>query len=168
MFWFPRAPHLTPLPTTHFHPPFFSLLAGSLFSFFHSLSLLFTYTHTHTHSLPHSPASLHSKPHHLTIIFPARSPEKYLGTPKHLHHFIWGKSSISFDGYYVLVWGYFTQALTMIFMWFKSFGNDIHVFICMGFGLGGCIWWVSSWFLQWWISKACYGEYNIYWLFGAS
>ena len=43
-------------------------------------------------------------------------------------------------------------------MWIKSFGNDIYVFICMGFGLGGCIWWVSSWFLQWWLSKACYGE----------
>ena len=53
-------------------------------------------------------------------------------------------------------------------MWFMSFGSDIHVFICMGFGLGGCIWWVSSWFLQWWLSKACYGEYNVYWLFGAS
>ena len=86
LFWFPRAPHLTPLPTTHFHPPLFSFLAGSLFSFFHFLSLLFTYTHTH--SLPHSPAILHSKPHHLTIIFSARSPEKYSGTPKHLHHFI--------------------------------------------------------------------------------
>ena len=57
LFWFPRAPHLTPLPTTHFHPPFFSLLDGSLFSLFHFLSLLFTYTHTHTHSHTHPPAS---------------------------------------------------------------------------------------------------------------
>ena len=56
-FWFPRAPHLTPLPTTHFHPPLFSLLAGSLFSFFHFLSLLFTYTHTHTHFHTHPLAS---------------------------------------------------------------------------------------------------------------
>ena len=76
---------ITCVPTTHFHPPLFSLLAGSLFSFFHFLSFLFT--ETHTHSLPHSPTGLNSKPHHLTIIFPTRSPEKYLGTPKHLHHF---------------------------------------------------------------------------------
>ena len=56
-FWFPRAPHLTPLPTTHFHPPLFYLLADSLFSFFHFLSLLFTYTHTHTHFHTHPLAS---------------------------------------------------------------------------------------------------------------
>ena len=155
-------PHVPPPnPTTHHsHPLNFthisSLLAGSLLSFFLSFSLFsFHFAETHTHS----PANLHSKIHYLTIIFPARSPEKYLGTPKHLHYFIWGKSSnLFFDEYYVLVWGYFTQALIMLFMWFKSFGNDIHVFICMGFGLGGCIWWVSSWFLQWWLSKACCGE----------
>ena len=114
-FWFPHAPHLTPLPTTHFHPPLFSFLAGSLFSFFHFLSLLFTYTHTH--SLPHSPASLHSKPHHLTIIFSARSLEKYLGTPKHLHHFIWGKSSNLF--WWVLCF--------YLRLFYPNFYNDIHV-----------------------------------------
>ena len=152
----PRVP--PPNPTTHHSHPLISptslLSFGRLSLFFLSFSLFSFYWNTHTHS----PTSLHSKPHHLTIIFLARSPEKYLGTPKHLHHFIWGKSSNLFYGYYVLVWGYFTQTLIMLFMWFKSFGNDFHVFIYMGFGLGGCIGWVSSWFLQWWLSKACYGE----------
>ena len=125
-------PHLTPLPTTHFHSSLFSLLAGSLFflsfSSFHFLSFLLTKTHTHTHTLPHSPAGLHSKPHHLTVIFSTISQEKYLRTPKHLYHFFEVKVLISFDGYYVLIWGYFTQVFIMIFMWFKSFEM---IFICL-------------------------------------
>ena len=155
------------------HTPHHTFSPTSLLSF-GRLSLLFLsfcffslYWNTHTLSSTFT-CQPHSKPHHLTIIFPTRSLEKYIGTPKHLHHFFEVKVLISFDGYYVLVWGYFTQAFIMIFMWFKSFGNDILVFICMAFSLGGCIWWVSSWFLQWWLSKTYYGEYNVYWLFGAS
>ena len=77
-----------PNPTPHYTFSPTSLLSfGRLSLFFLSFSFFALYLHTHTHSLPHSPAGLHSKPHHLTIIFPARSSEKYLGTPKHLHHF---------------------------------------------------------------------------------
>ena len=86
----PRVP--PPNPTTHHsHPLNFTHISSlfwpalSFLSFIFSLFILLKHTH--------SPASLHSKTHHLTIIFPTRSLEKYLGTPKHLHHFIWGKSS---------------------------------------------------------------------------
>ena len=101
-----------PNPTPHhsFSPT--SLLSFGRLSLFILCSLL-----THTHSLPHSPASLHSKPHHLTIIFSARSLEKYLGTPKHLHHFIWGKSSNLF--WWVLCF--------YLRLFYPNFYNDIHV-----------------------------------------
>ena len=109
-----------PYPTPHhsFSPT--SLLSfGRLSLFFLSFIffLFFLLKHTHTHSLPHSPAGLHSKPHHLTIIFLARSPEKYLRTPNHLHHFIWGKSSNLF-------WWVLCSCLRLFY---PSFYNDIHV-----------------------------------------
>ena len=85
--WFcgPRVP--PPNPTTHHSHLLNFTHISSLFWPAPSLLSFILLKHTH------SPASLHSKTHHLTIIFPARSPEKYLGTPKYLHHFIWGKSS---------------------------------------------------------------------------
>ena len=115
---------LPPNPTPHhsFSPTSF-LSFGQLSLFFLSFSFFslylntHTHTHTHTHSLPHPPTGLHSKPHHLTIIFPARSPEKYLRTPKHLHHFIWGKSSNLF--WWVLC--------SFLRLFYPSFYNDIHV-----------------------------------------
>ena len=86
LFLVPTCSPPNPTPYYTFSPT--SLLSfGRLSLFFLSFSFFALYLHTHTHSLPHSPAGLHSKPHHLTIIFPARSSEKYLGTPKHLHHF---------------------------------------------------------------------------------
>ena len=106
-----------PNPTPHHSISPTSLLSfGRLSLFFLSFSLYLN-THTHTHSFPHSPAGLHSKPHNLTIIFPARSPEKYLGTLKHLHHFIWGKSSNLF-------WWVLCSCLRLFY---PCFYNDIHV-----------------------------------------
>ena len=147
-----------PNPTTHYSYPlnfthFSSLFwpALSVLSFIFSLFILLKHTHTHP------PAS--TPKHTISPSFFRQDHRKNTYELQSIFIILFEvKVQIFFDGYYVLVWGYFTQALIMLFMWFKSFGNDIHVFICMGFGLGGCIWWVSSWFLQWWLSKACCGE----------
>ena len=115
LFLVPTCPPPNPTPHHSISPT--SLLSfGRLSLFFLSFSLYLN-THTHTHSFPHSPAGLHSKPHNLTIIFPARSPEKYLGTLKHLHHFIWGKSSNLF-------WWVLCSCLRLFY---PCFYNDIHV-----------------------------------------
>ena len=120
LFLVPTCPPPNPIPHHSFSPttPLFWLALSFLSFIFFLFSLLkHTHTHTHTHSFPHSPTGFHSKQHHLTIIFPARSPEKYLGTPKHLHHFIWGKSSNLF-------WWVLCSCLRLFY---PSFYNDIHV-----------------------------------------
>ena len=103
-FQFARAPHLTPLPITHFHPPLFSLLAGCLyqglsFSFFYLY--LNTHTHTLTSTLTHRPPlqSNQSSPS-----FFQQDHWKDTQEPQSIFITLFEvKVLISFDGYYVLV-----------------------------------------------------------------
>ena len=104
----PTTHHSHPLNFTHISSLFW--LALSFLSFIFFLFILLKHTHTHP------PAST---PKHTISpsFFPARSPEKYLGTPKHLHHFIWGKSSNLF-------WWVLCSCLRLFY---SSFNNVIHV-----------------------------------------
>ena len=65
--WFPRAPHLTPLPITQSTPSFLSL-AGHFHSCSPFLFLFQSTQHTYTHSSP-SPSHRYSPHHHLYHFF---------------------------------------------------------------------------------------------------
>ena len=78
LFWFPRAPHLTPLPTSF-------LSFGWLSLFFLSFSFFALYLHTHFHTHPPTSTLNHTIS---PSFFRQDHRKKYLGTPKHLHHFI--------------------------------------------------------------------------------
>ena len=143
----PHLPHLIPHHSFSLSP--FSWQAHSLLSFPFFFFFLSNTTHT---PLPHSPTStlLTTIP---TIIFPTRLPENSLGTSKAPSSLlILIKTRNLLVGLYVFAWGYFNL----------SFDNDIHViyelwkwyswFYMYGYCLGGFIWWVGLFFLQWWLS----------------
>ena len=67
LFWFPRAPHLSPLPITQSTPSFLSL-AGHSHSCSPFLFLFQSTQHTYTHSSP-SPSHWYSPRHHLYHFF---------------------------------------------------------------------------------------------------
>ena len=82
-------------------------------------------------------------------------------------------------GLYAFVWGYVYLSFNNNTHLIYDIRSDIYVFLCMGFGLGGCIWWVGLCFLQWWLAKwwrfgslafSCeiVDESNFYCVFGAS
>ena len=141
-----HVPHLTPLPTTHFHSSLYSF--GWLTYFTSFLFFIFSQHNTNIslilpHPLPHYPLQINIS----TIIFPARSPENCCEPISNFTSFFEVKVSNLFGGFHTFAWGYF----------YLSFNIDTHViyehwkwYLCIfmyGFCIGGVIWWVGIWFV---------------------
>ena len=128
-------------PTSLFSPPhkyhsYISLFGRStkvLYSF------LFHFLSTQHKNFSH-PLSLVLILHHLHHLSLARSPESSIGNGKAHSPLVFEvKFLISFDGYYVLIWGYF----------YPSFNNDVHeIYELLGwyscnYVYGFLIWWTN-------------------------